>query len=70
MRKIVTYKCDHCGYEYETEEEAIVCEQNHILKLSVIDSIYYSMNDIPDGYPEKVVLSGEDGEQVVYKRDR
>ncbi len=42
----------------------------NILKLSVTDSIYYSINDIPDGYPEKVVLSGEDGEQVVYKRDR
>ena len=70
MRKIVTYKCDHCGCEYETEEEAIVCEQNHILKLSVIDSIYYSMNDIPDGYPEKVMVSGEDGEHVWYKRDR
>ena len=69
MRKVITYCCDHCGYEYETEEEAIVCERNHKLKLSIIDSIYYSMDDIPDGYPEKVMLSGEDGKHVWYKRD-
>lgn len=70
MKKVVTYKCDHCGCEYETEEEAIVCELNHILKFSVIDSICWSTNDNPDCYPERVMLSGEDGKHVWYKRDR
>lgn len=70
MKKIITYRCDHCWCGYETEEEAIACEQNHILKLSVINSLYYSMDANPDGYPEKVMLSGKDGNHVWYKRDR
>lgn len=69
MKKIVTYKCDCCGCGYETEEEAIVCERNHKRKLSIIDFTHYSINDEPDGYPERVLLEGEDGDRVWYKRE-
>ena len=51
MKKVITYCCDHCGYEYATKEEAAVCERNHKLKLSIIDFVHYSIDDEPDGYP-------------------
>ena len=68
MKKIVSYMCDHCGYEYETEEEAIECEQNHKHKLSVLKVIHAPINEATDGYPGMVMLTGEDGKQVWYTR--
>ena len=70
MKKIVSYACDHCGYEYETEEEALECEQSHKLDLSIINIIHEPINTSHDGYPGKVVLTGEDGKHVWYTRDK
>ena len=70
MQKIINYVCDHCGYEYATEEEAMVCEQNHKHELRVIDIIHAPISEAVDGYPEKVVLTGEDGKYVWYKREK
>jgi len=70
MKKVITYSCDHCGYEYETEEEAAVCERNHKLKLSIIDFVHCSIGDEPDGYPWRVELTGEDGKHVWYTREQ
>lgn len=70
MKKVITYCCDHCGYEYATKEEAAVCERNHKLKLSIIDFVHYSIDDEPDGYPRRVELTGEDGKHVWYTREQ
>lgn len=70
MQKIINYVCDHCGYEYETEEEAIVCEQNHKLELRVFEAIHTPIGEAADGYPRRVILTGEDGKHVWYTRDK
>ena len=70
MQKIITYMCDHCGYEYDTEEEAIVCEQNHKHELRVLEAIHTPINEAVDGYPGRVILTGEDGKHVWYTRDK
>ena len=70
MKKIISYVCDYCGYEYKTEEEAIVCEQNHKRELRVLNVIHTPICEAVDGYPRKVILIGEDGKHVWYTREQ
>lgn len=61
---IIKYKCDKCGAQYNTEEEACGCEKAHI---GVVDikEIYYSTQC---KYPYGVKLKMSDGEVLYFSK--
>nr|DAQ25010.1 MAG TPA: hypothetical protein [Bacteriophage sp.] len=47
-----------------------LCEHNHKLRLRVLEIIHTPINEAVDGYPQRVILTGEDGKHVWYTRDK
>ena len=66
------YRCDICGTEYATPENAQKCEAYHVAPMGgakKIKSFYKSMNQsCCDKYPYKVLITMSDGKTVEYKR--
>lgn len=65
MKKKELYVCEICGAEYETESEAINCEERIHPKIEQIRYEYLKYEQIP----AKVILkvAGLDGSVAVYK---
>lgn len=71
MTTVTRYVCDHCKSVYDTEEEAMQCEQWHKIPSSVQSSGYLPYNyDVKmRGYPSTVVIEFTDGSTASYKKD-
>ena len=66
------YRCDLCGVEYATPENARKCEAYHVAPMGgarKIKALYKGMNqDGCDKYPYKVRITMADGNLVEYRR--
>lgn len=57
---IIKYKCDKCGAQYNTEEEACNCERVHV-DVAKIEKLFYGLNA---KYPHMVELKMSDGQII------
>ncbi len=66
MIKKVQYQCEYCGFMHNTAEDAKRCEKWH----KGIDHIESSSYEPSDQYPKTIGVRFEDGEYLVYGRQR
>lgn len=66
------YRCDVCGVEYASPEQARKCEAYHVMpmrSLKNVRGVYKGMNQGGcDKYPFKVFIIMADGHEVEYRR--
>lgn len=74
MQKIVTYKCELCGAEYQREENAVKCEERHVIPKKIISGWYRAFNDANGNimecygtYPSAIRVQMEDGNVLTYQ---
>lgn len=68
MQKRITYICDLCGWEYDTEEKCRKCENGHRrLEELTLTGKYAPINDYQDGFPERIIAESNET-KVLYKR--
>lgn len=61
------YKCDICGTEYASKDNAIACEQSHRIPKKVRAYRYNAMRT-EGKYPQVVTITFDDGSEVRYSR--
>ena len=72
MKEITLYKCDICGTEYKSANDAEACEKYHIKPIN--DSPFASAIYKPyrarscEPYPYKIAVKMEDGKTLIYQR--
>lgn len=68
MKKVEHYVCEICGTTYNSESNAIECEQHHRKPKEVFAVKYRPKNMCADGYPDTVIIKFDDGQSIRYKR--
>lgn len=68
MKEILSYKCKVCGTEYKEKSKCKQCEEAHKTKGEIIEMRYRSCFADKSGYPDKIIVKFEDGNEQVYKR--
>lgn len=64
MKTQTLYICEYCSTQYKNKEEAIKCEKEHNVNLSLIQKNY--KHGIP--YPTTIILKDNStGEKIKYK---
>ena len=61
-KEVKKYQCETCGAIYETEDQAAVCEVNHIHAQYISGERYTKRGDIPASVDVKM----SDGSVVTY----
>jgi hypothetical protein len=68
MEKVEVFKCSTCGKIFTTEEEAIKCEQTHIVNGKIVKADYEDGHK--NNYPSVVYVhfdGDEEGKVVKYE---
>lgn len=60
----IRYLCSKCHSPYETEAEALECEQSHV----EIESINRYEYNLGERYPEELEVIFSDTQQAIYSR--
>lgn len=68
MKEKTLYQCEICGTEYAQEDNALKCESSHRAIESVVPKKYRSLKSNPSGYPDRVLVTFDDGEEIEYTR--
>ena len=64
MKKLELYQCEFCNTQFNDQEEARECEKSHVRIVSVIPKKYR----VREEYPDRVIVSFENGEELSYIR--
>lgn len=64
MLEQVLYMCECCKVQYKEKEKAMACERSHRKNTIIKDFKYHAMS----AYPDRVLISFENGENIWYKR--
>lgn len=67
MKKIELFVCDHCGTQYDTQEQCKLCESTHCPPKE-IKLCRYMPYKSAKRYPIMVQIEMSDGKMVTYKR--
>lgn len=63
MKRIEIFECEVCKSRFESEEEALQCEKEHV-ECKYISKVVYG--DAYGKYPSSFVVMMEDGNEVEY----
>ena len=70
MKMRMLYTCQYCYTDYADWELAKACEENHkSIKKSNIVEIYRPKASVPDGFPIKILIEDEQGNNISYRRE-
>ena len=73
MTVTTVYRCDKCGQGYETENECIRCEQQHVMpkEIEMKKLRFRSPCDSSEfAYPTRIRVIMENGDVVIYYYER
>nr|DAR78922.1 MAG TPA: hypothetical protein [Caudoviricetes sp.] len=62
MTEIKFYKCDFCGKEYDTQEEAAWCEESHEKDIEISSRVYISR--CYNGMPSEINVENKEHTKV------
>lgn len=65
MKAITIYRCEKCGSQFNTEEAALRCEENHGVPVEIIDK-KYKYEDMIYGYPRSIEVKMSNGKTCEY----
>lgn len=66
-RCVTTYYCSICGADFQTESDALACENAHMVPTGV-KSPEYDRSDNKRRYPKSVVVCFPDNKNIRYYR--
>lgn len=64
MKKLELYQCEICNTQFNDPGKAKECEKSHVKIVGVIPKKYRAREE----YPDRVIVSFENGEQLSYMR--
>lgn len=68
MKETKLYTCEFCGTSYKEKSKCQQCEENHSKPVKIVDAAYASFKGDESGYPKRITVEMEDGEEVEYRR--
>lgn len=69
MKTVELYKCEICEHEYKSGEAARECEAGH-KRAEVIEEQEFCKYSPYKEYPERLIVSMEDGKNIEYRLAR
>ena len=67
MKKLELYQCEVCNTQYSDKKKAMDCEKSHKMPTSCVGKKYRAVSSNPDGYPDKVMVTFNDGSTAEYE---
>lgn len=68
MKVSTLYTCEFCNTSYKTEKQAVECEKHHRQPTEIKAPKYRSIKNSSDGYPDKIMVVFDDGQEIRYTR--
>lgn len=68
MKCTTLWKCDICGTEYRDKKKCEQCETGRKKKGKIVKMRHLPYTFDQSGYPDKITVKFEDGEELVYSR--
>lgn len=70
MTTLTTYQCDGCKAVYETEEEALACEERHHVPEGIVETTFVSKDTggyITPSYPWRIKIEMDNSKTLWYE---
>lgn len=68
MKETKLYTCEFCGTSYADINKCRQCEENHSKPVKIVGAKYAAFKGDESGYPKRITVEMEDGEEVEYGR--
>lgn len=65
MQQKTIYICEHCGAEYDTEEECLKCENSHVKTEEILTENFHTEPSRLN-YPDVIYVKMKDNKTVAY----
>lgn len=68
MKELKKYQCEVCHTEYADRNDAIRCEEHHVLPKTIKDVFAHPQTAEDSPYPKLIIVEMNDGRIVEYTR--